>query len=107
MRCHKFDFAEIDFWVQGKINNDIHKNFENNYSNWRAEIREILEEYCPKLSEKSKEYLPYALVSILEGATIQYFISKKDFNIDGYFDYCKEMMLGQIYAASNLEKVAE
>lgn len=93
---HKYDFAEIDFWVQSKSNEEVHENFDESYTKWRREIREVLEKYCPWLDDKSKELLPYTLVSLLQGATIQYLINKEEFDIEGYFDQCKQMMLSQI-----------
>ena len=98
---NKYDFAEIDFWVQSKSNRDIHSNFVESYEKWREEIRIILKTYCPSLDEKSLEILPYTLVSLLQGATIQYFISDTNFDIDNYFDTCKQMMLNQIKSASS------
>ncbi len=95
---HKYDFAEIDFWVQSKSNDEIHEKFNESYTKWRREIREVLQNYCPWLDEKSKELLPYGLVSLLQGATIQYLINKEEFDIEGYFDQCKQMMLSQIYS---------
>jgi AcrR family transcriptional regulator len=92
----KYDFAEIDFWVQSKTNEDAHVKFAASYDKWRNEIREILDTYCPDLDEKSKQILPFTLVSLLQGATIQYFINKTNFDIDGYFEMCKQMMLNQI-----------
>lgn len=93
---NKFDFAEMDFWGQAKINGEVHLKFQNSYERWRREIREIIEKYCPNIDEKNMRMLPYAMLSILEGATIQYFINKSDFDLDGYFDVCKQMMLNQI-----------
>lgn len=93
---HKYDFAEIDFWVQSKSNEEVHDNFDESYTKWRREIREVLEKYCPWLDDKSKELLPYTLVSLLQGATIQYLINKGEFDIEGYFDQCKQLMLSQI-----------
>lgn len=93
---HKYDFAEIDFWVQSKINEEVHQKFAESYTKWRWEIGEILDKYCPNLNEKNRQILPFALISLLEGATIQYLISKNDFDIEGYFDLCKQMMLNQI-----------
>jgi TetR/AcrR family transcriptional regulator len=96
MTKHKYDFAEIDFWVQSKSNDEIHEKFNESYTKWRREIREVLDKYCPWLDEKSRELLPYTLVSLLQGATIQYLINKDQFDIEGYFDQCKQMMLSQI-----------
>jgi hypothetical protein len=56
----------------------------------------VLEKYCPWLDDTSKEILPYTLVSLLQGATIQYLINKEEFDIEGYFEQCKQMMLSQI-----------
>lgn len=95
---HKYDFAEIDFWVQSKTNPEVHEKFAESYQKWRQEIRDMLDRYCTNLEEKSKEILPYTLVSLMEGATIQYFINKNDFDIDSYFDQCNQMFLNQIYA---------
>lgn len=94
-----YDFAEMDFWVQCKINEDIHENFISNYDTWRKEIRDVLEKYCPNLDKKSLELLPFLMVSILEGATIQYFINKKNLDLDEYFIFAKQMMLNHIYSA--------
>ncbi len=94
----KYDFAEIDFWVQSKTNSDIHSKFIESYEKWRQEIRVILSGYCPFLDEKSLDILPYTLVSLLQGATIQYFINKSDFDTNTYFNTCRQMMLNQIYS---------
>lgn len=100
----KHDFAEIDFWVQSKSNRDIYRNFVDSYEKWRHEIRCILKTYCPDLDEKSMEMLPYSFVSLLEGATIQYYISDGKFDIDSYFDTCKQLMLNQIQKKTNTDK---
>ncbi|MDF2907599.1 MAG: TetR family transcriptional regulator [Herbinix sp.] len=96
MTKHKYDFAEIDFWVQSKSNDEIHGKFGESYTKWRREIKEMLEKYCPWMEEKSKELLPYTLVSLMQGATIQYMINKDEFDIEGYFDQCKQLILSQI-----------
>jgi AcrR family transcriptional regulator len=99
---HKYDFAEIDFWVQSKINEEVHQKFVESYTKWRREIGDILDTYCPNLNEKNRQILPFTLISLLEGATIQYLISKNDFDIEGYFDLCKQMMLNQIKSVQEI-----
>ncbi len=96
MTKHKYDFAEIDFWVQSKINDEVHDKFNQSYTKWKREIREILDHYCPWLDERSRELLPFTLISLMQGATIQYRINKDEFDVDGYFDLCKQLMLNQI-----------
>ncbi len=97
---HKYDFAEIEFWVHSKTNDKIHMQFIKNYENWRTEIREILKKYCPDLDEVNKQIIPYTLISLLQGATIQYFIDKNNFDIDNYFKLSKQMILNQINNAT-------
>ncbi|WP_294372712.1 TetR/AcrR family transcriptional regulator [uncultured Clostridium sp.] len=92
----EFDYAEVDFWVQGRINKQIKSNFSESFEGWRSEIRQMLEKHVPQLSEETKEYLPYQIVSYLEGATIQFLIDEKRFNLDKYFEFGKNMILKSI-----------
>lgn len=96
MKYREYDYAEVDFWVQGRIDADIKSNFAESFEGWRLEIRNMLTKYVPQLSEQSKEYLPYMIVSYLEGATIQYLIDEKKLNLNKYFDYGKKMILKTI-----------
>lgn len=89
----EYDFAEIDFWVQSRINNQVRQRFQSNYDGWRDEIRQVLDRYCPYMDRYTKEKLPYVVVSMLEGATIQHGIDSENFDIDGYFEFCKSMIL--------------
>jgi AcrR family transcriptional regulator len=97
---HKYDFAEIEFWVHSKTHDKVHIQFIKSYEKWRSEIREILEKYCPDLDEMNKQMIPYTLISLLQGATLQYFIDKNDFDIDNYFELSKQMILNQIKIAT-------
>ena len=93
LKEQKYDFAELDFWVQGQINPEIRKGFAESFEGWRQEIGAILDEYAPNLGEKKRDYLPYFIVSALEGASIQYLIDKGRFDLDDYFNLCKEIIL--------------
>lgn len=89
----EYDYAEIDFWVQSRINDQVRKKFQSNYDEWREEIRQVLDRYCPYIDNCTREKLPYVVVSMLEGATIQHGIDSENFDIDGYFEFCKSMIL--------------
>lgn len=95
-RKRDYDFAELDFIVQSKINPRIQGRFQKAYMEWRDNIREILIRFCPDLEEKEKEMIPYLTVSLLEGASIQMLVDKKDFDADGYFAMAEEMVLKRI-----------
>jgi len=96
MEYREFDYAEIDFWVQGRVNSNIKKGFADSFSGWREEIRQVLEKYIPELQEDEKKYLSAHIVSMLEGASIQYLMDEKAFNLDKYFAIGKKMILNMI-----------
>ena len=43
----EYDFAEMDFLIQGKMNEKIHQRFVESYEQWRDDIREVIIRYCP------------------------------------------------------------
>lgn len=92
----KYDFAEIDFWVQGHTNTDIQENFDASFEGWRKEIRRMLDTYVPEISQEKKDFLPYFIVSILEGASMQYLINEDRFDVEEYFKYSKAVILKTI-----------
>ncbi|MGM9974797.1 MAG: TetR/AcrR family transcriptional regulator [Clostridiaceae bacterium] len=98
---NQYDFAEIDFWVQGKINDEIRHRFQHSYEEWRREIGEILDKYCKDLDEATRKQLPYIVVSMLEGATIQYGISREGFDVEAYFASVKRMVMNEVRRAVN------
>ncbi len=92
----EYDFAEIDFWVQGHINPDIQAAFAASFEGWRKEIGAMLDKYEPGLPKQKREYLPYLIVSALEGASIQYLIDKGRFDLEEYFQFCKSIIIKEI-----------
>lgn len=93
--CKKteYDFAEMDFLIQGKMNDKIHERFVESYEQWRDDIREVIIRYCPGIDEQTKETLPYVIVSMLQGASIQALVEQKGFDVDGCFAKCEELLL--------------
>jgi len=89
----EYDFAEIDFWIQGHINSEIQTAFAASFEGWRKEIGEMLDKYEPDLPKQKREYLPYLIVSTLEGASIQYLINKGRFSVEEYFEFCKSVII--------------
>ena len=89
----EYDFAELDFLVQGKMNEQIHQRFVESYEQWRDEIRAVMIRYCPGISEQDKETLPYMIVSMLQGASLQALVEKKEFDVDACFAKCEEVVL--------------
>lgn len=96
LKEEEYDFAEIDFWVQGHINTEIQTAFAASFEGWRKEIGEMLDKYEPDLSKQKREYLPYLIVSLLEGASIQFLINKGRFDVEEYFNLCKSIIIKAI-----------
>lgn len=92
----KYDYAEIDFWVQGHINENIQKGFSDSFEGWREEIGMTLDKFVPDMDKHKREYLPYFIVSVLEGASVQYLIKEGRFNVEEYFKFSKEIILKTI-----------
>ncbi len=96
LREKKYDYAEIDFWVQSRLGDSTSQELAHSFSEWREEIRSMLRKYVPALSEEMLEYLPVHFVSMLEGATLQYLADEGVFDLDRYFETGKEILLSQV-----------
>ena len=88
-----YDTAEIDFWVQARIKPKIRERMCHSFESWRKELKYLFDTYCPELPEEKKTMLPSMVVSLMEGATIQYHLDPERFDVDGYFAMCREMIL--------------
>lgn len=95
----EYDYAELDFWVQGRINLQMREAFAASFENWRKEIGEMLDHYVSDLDIEKRTYLPHVIVSLLEGATIQFLIEEDSFDVLQYFDFCKTMILNVIQSS--------
>ena len=93
----EYDFAEIDFWIQGRINEPMRKEFCKSFEGWRDEIRVLLDKYSPELSKEKRQYIPVMLVSMLEGGSLQYLIYEGNFDIHAYFEFCKQQVLKAVH----------
>ncbi len=96
LREKKYDYAEIDFWVQSRLGDSTSQELAHSFREWREEIRSMLRKYVPALSEEMLEYLPVHFVSMLEGATLQYLADEGVFDLDRYFETGKEILLSQV-----------
>lgn len=104
LKMPEYDYAELDFWGQSRINAETKQNFRESFEGWRRELRDLLDRYASGVSEEVREYLPYQIVSYLEGATIQYLIDEERFDLDQYFAFGKKMILDTVQRALEEEK---
>ncbi|MEG1254522.1 TetR/AcrR family transcriptional regulator [Clostridium sp.] len=92
----KMEYAQIDYWVQGTVNEEIRDIFQNTFNIWRESIEGILPKVDNKeIDEKSINNLPYIMVSLMLGASLQYLIDEEKFNLDDYFQVAEQMVLMQ------------
>jgi len=90
-----YDFVEMDFWLQTRVNPEIKQSVSEGYKLWREEIdRKIISKFGASMSEKEKKDLPYVIISLLQGATIQYHL--EEFDVREYFEYCKKIIKAAI-----------
>jgi AcrR family transcriptional regulator len=91
----EFDFVEIDFWSQTNIEPEYRSIMRDAFRIWRQEIEDIIVRYKPDLPELERKQLPYVLISLLEGATLQYHLDSQSFDIKSYMDYCVDLICQQ------------
>jgi len=87
----KFDYVQFDYWVQGTVDEVIRGKFQESFRKWRQNISEVLKN--SKIDPKIKKMLPYIMVSLMMGASMQYLIDEQEFNLDEYFDAAYQLIL--------------
>ncbi len=93
----KMEYAQIDYWVQSTVNEEMREIFKKTFNIWRDNIKEVL----PK---EVNENLPYIMVSLMLGASLQYLIDEDKFDLNDYFKVAEEMVLGQ---CNKYEKISD
>lgn len=94
----KIDYAQFDYWVQGTVNEEIRSKFEKTFDEWRNDISKVLLENdaYSKMDPQYKEILPFIIVSLMMGASMQYLIDEGKFDLNQYFYTAKKMVMGFI-----------
>ncbi|QVK18785.1 TetR/AcrR family transcriptional regulator [Mycoplasmatota bacterium] len=94
----KVDYAQFDFWVQGTVNPEIKTKFQTSFDEWRHNITAVLkkDESYERLNAKFQEMLPYIMVSLMMGASMQYLIDEGKFNLDSYFEVGEKLILAYL-----------
>ena len=91
----KIDYAQFDYWVQGTVNPEIRSKFQKSFDIWRDNIKEVLKKRTlpEDVDEGRIQMLPYFIVSLLMGASMQYLIDEGKFDLDEYFKMAEKMIL--------------
>jgi TetR/AcrR family transcriptional regulator len=94
IRGNALDRVLFDFWVQSASNQTIRKDMANFYRPWREIINEVVQagvesgEFNPRYAEM----IPSFLISLMDGAALQYLIDDEAFDLDEYFQTAKSMI---------------
>lgn len=91
----KLEYTQLDYWVQGTVNEEIKEKFQNTFDIWRNGIGDVLdkEEFKEGVDAKYREMLPFLIVSLMLGASLQYLIDEGKFDLDEYFDIAEKIVL--------------
>ncbi len=91
----KVDYAQFDFWVQGTVNKEIKEKFQSSFNEWRHNIQQVLKGSKNYQNEDRniQEMLPYIMVSLMMGASMQYLIDENQFDLKTYFEVAEKVML--------------
>lgn len=92
----KYDYAEIDFWIQSRFDQEFKEEFKRSFYGWRKELQDLISVYAPHFKKNKQILLASIIISLLEGSTIQYSIDSDAFSVEEYFSYCKELILREI-----------
>lgn len=92
----QYDYAELDFWAMTRLDSEVKELFCASFRGWREEIARVIARYAPHVSHERRAYLAALMVSMMEGATLQYLVDQDAFQLDTYFDSCRDIILSQL-----------
>lgn len=96
----KVDYTQFDFWVQGTVNPEIREKFKKSFAEWRNNIEQVFEQgnTNPNVDPKMLEMLPYIMVSLMMGVSMQYLIDEGSFDLKEYFDVAEKLIMNTLQA---------
>lgn len=93
----ELDYAQFDYWVQGTVNEEVREKFQDTFNIWRESISDVLIKGNTKgeIYLKNIDMLPYIMLSLMLGASLQYLIDEGKFDLDEYFKLSEKLLLGE------------
>jgi AcrR family transcriptional regulator len=92
----KLDYVQFDYWVQGTVDPEVRSTFQRTFDTWRKDIQEVLNKRGNITGQNVKymEMVPFLMVSLMMGASMQFLIDEGKFDLDEYFAVAEKMILG-------------
>ncbi len=87
-----------DLWIAGTKDEDIRAKMVDQYEVWRQDIERVVQEGVEQgvFDPNKADRVPQMVVSILEGAALQYLIDPEVFDLEGCFEDAYTMVLQRI-----------
>jgi hypothetical protein len=87
-----------DFWGQGIIDPKVRVKVQWMYEEWREDMVSAIQEGIEKgIFDAGLDHLaPSMLISLLEGAALQYLLDRDAIDLDAYFDVANEAILNTL-----------
>ncbi|TCL73148.1 TetR family transcriptional regulator [Hydrogenispora ethanolica] len=90
----KLDYVQFDYWVQGTVDPQVRESFRQTFDIWRKDISAVFER--GGYSEERIKMIPFLMVSLMMGASMQYLIDEGQFDLDQYFDAAEKIIVNLI-----------
>ncbi|MBS6642488.1 MAG: TetR/AcrR family transcriptional regulator [Clostridiaceae bacterium] len=88
----QYDYIELDFWVQSRCDGRIKDKSSRIFEKWREDIGKMLKKHMPDADKGKINLISTVVISMLEGAAIQYLLDEGCFNLEEYFELCEKML---------------
>ncbi|MBV7274935.1 TetR/AcrR family transcriptional regulator [Clostridium thailandense] len=86
----EIDCLQFDYWVQGTVNEEVREKFQNTFNLWRNNINRVLNK--SEVNESKRTMIPFIMISLMIGASMQYLIDEGKFDLEEYFDIVKKII---------------
>lgn len=99
----KLDYVQFDYWVQGTVDPEVRATFQQTFDTWRKDIQKILSQYQgdPNAASEYQRMIPYLMVSLMMGASMQYLIDEGKFDLDEYFKVAETLIINLLGETQN------
>lgn len=93
----KIDYLQFDYLVQGTVNQEIREKLQNTFNHWRNSINEVLNksEFKNEVNENKRTMLPFIMISLMLGASMQYLVDEDKFDLEEYFNTAEKIIFDQ------------
>jgi TetR/AcrR family transcriptional regulator len=88
------DLVLFDFWVHSAGNETLRKDFDRFYRPWREIICAIIQQGVEsgEFGPQNTDIIPSYIISLMDGAALQYLIDDQAFDLEAYFDKAGEII---------------